>query len=260
VPAIGAGLEPGWRGLDGYTGAPSMGGLALMLLNWTLELQPGERPAGRLPGDFRLTATVNQGRGRMAVVRRGATWFAVKMSRSGSDRYRGDLRYDAGLGFALRRTGGRWRELVPQRPRTELAGRASAGPILANGGPGYFFGHGIDVSASGIVSIAGEFRDAIGSLRAATLRYRPLRCGVAMELDALAGDAYSLSVFFSRRPRLSALGATDGRQTVAVEADRATLELAPGTLASGERARLWRVGISFGAQAARRLSVRFCGD
>ena len=236
-----------------------MGGLALMLLNWTLELRPRERTGGRLPGDFRLAATVNQGRGRMAVVRRGATWFAVKISRSGSDRYRGDLRYDAGLTFAMRRTGGHWRELVPQRPRTELAGRASAGPILINGGPGYFFGHDIEVAATGIVSIAGEFRDAVGSLRAATLSYRPLRCGVAMELDALAGDAYSLSVFFSRRPRLSALGATDGRQTVAVEADRATLELAPGTPASGERARLWRVEMSFGAQAARRLSVRFCG-
>ena len=259
VPAIGDSLRPGWRALDGYAGAPSMGGLALMLLNWTLELRPRERSPGRLPADFPLAKTVSQGRGRLAVVRRGATWFAVKISRSGSDRYRGDLRYDAGLTYALRRVGGRWRELVPQRPRTELAGRASAGPILVNGGPGHFFGHAIEVADSGIVEVKGEFRNALGSLRNAGLTYRPLRCGVALELDALAGDEYRLAVFFSRRPRLGPAGATDGRQRVSVAADRTALALAAGTLASGERARLWRVDMSFGAQAARRLSVRFCG-
>jgi hypothetical protein len=258
VPAIGAGLRPGWRALDGYAGAPSMGGLALMLLNWTLALRPDERARGRLPADFRLATTVSQGRGRMAVVRRGATWFAVKMSRSGSDRYRADLRYDAGLAFAMRRHGGRWRELVPQRPRTEVTGRASAGPVLQNGGPGHFFGHDIDVGAAGSVRIAGEFRDWVGSLRAAELVYRPVRCGVELELDALAGDAYRMSVFFSRRPRLTRLGATDGRQTVTVGADQAEVELAPGTMASGERARLWRIDILLGARDARRLSVRFC--
>jgi hypothetical protein len=258
VPAVGPALRPGWRGLDRYAGAPSMGGLALMLLNWTLELHPPERAAGRLPADFRLARAVSQGRGRLAVVRRGPTWFAVKVSRSGSDRYRGDLRYDAGLAFAMRREGGRWRELVPQRPRTELAGRASAGPILLNGGPGYFFGHDLRVGSDGTVRVDGEFRDWVGSLRAVSFVYRPVRCGVALELDALAGDAYRLSVFFSRRPRLLRLGATDGRQTVSIDADRATLELAPGTMASGERARLWRVDMDIGAQVARRLSVRFC--
>ena len=259
TPALAEDLAAGARGLDVYAGAPDMAGLALMLLNWTLELRPRERSPGRLPADFPLAKTVSQGRGRLAVVRRGATWFAVKISRSGSDRYRGDLRYDAGLTYALRRVGGRWRELVPQRPRTELAGRASAGPILVNGGPGHFFGHAIEVADSGIVEVKGEFRNALGSLRNAGLTYRPLRCGVALELDALAGDEYRLAVFFSRRPRLGPAGATDGRQRVSVAADRTALALAAGTLASGERARLWRVDMSFGAQAARRLSVRFCG-
>ena len=258
VPAIGRSLRPGWRGLDGYAGAPSMGGLALMMLNWTLALRPPERSPGRLPADFRLAATVSQGRGQLAVVRRAGTWFAVKISRSGSDRYRGDLRYDAGLTYALRRERGRWHELVPQRPRTELAGRASAGPLLVDGGPGYFFGHTLDVGEDGLVRVGGEFRDAVGALRPARLTYRPLNCGVALDLDALAGDDYRLSMFFSRRPRLGPLSATDGRQTVSVDADRATLALAPGTMASGEQPRLWRVDMSFGAEAARRLSVRFC--
>jgi hypothetical protein len=258
VPAIGAGLRPGWRGLDGYAGAPSMGGLALMLLNWTLELRPDERAPGRLAADFALARTVSQGRGRMAVVRRGATWFAVKMSRSGSDRYRADLRYDAGLAYAMRRSGGRWRELVPQRPRTEVAGRASAGPVLVNGGPGTFFGHDIDAARDGTVRVSGEFRNWVGSLRAVDLVYRPVRCGVALELEALPGDVYRMSVFFSRRPRLTRLGASDGRQTVTAGADQVALELAPGTLASGERARLWRVNMVLGAQAARTLSVRHC--
>jgi hypothetical protein len=258
VPAIGPGLRPGWRALDGYAGAPSMGGLALMMLNWTLELRPPERAPGRLPADYRLADIVSQGRGRMAVVRRGATWFAVKGSRSGSDRYRADLRYDAGLAYAMRRERGRWRELVPQRPRTEVAGRASAGPVLQNGGPGHFFGHDIDVGSGGTVRIAGEFRNWVGSLRLVELVYRPVRCGVALDFEALAGDTYRMSVFFSRRPRLLRHGATDGRQTVSFGADQAELELAPGTMASGERARLWRVDTLLGAQDARRLSVRFC--
>ncbi len=135
-------------------------------------------------------------------MRRGATWYAVKISRSGSDRYRGDLRYEAGLTYALRRARGRWRELVPQRPRTELAVRAGAGPVLVNGGPGHFFGHAIDVGESGVVSVSGEYRNPVGSLRSVSFSYRPVRCGVVMEWDALAGEAYRLAVFFSRRPRL----------------------------------------------------------
>lgn len=258
MPAIGAGLRPGWRALDGYAGAPSMGGLALMMLNWTLELRPSEREPGRMPADFRLAETVSQGRGRMAVVRRGATWFAVKMSRSGSDRYRADLRYDAGLAYALRWDGDRWRELVPQRPRTEVAGRASAGPVLENGGPGTFFGHDIDVAKDGTVRIEGEFRNWVGSLRPVELTYRPVGCGIETAFEALAGEAHRMSVFFSRRPRVTRLGATDGRQAVTVGADRAELELAPGTMASGERARLWRVNMVLRADAARSLSVRFC--
>ena len=214
VPAIGQALRPGWRGLDGYAGAPSMGGLALMMLNWTLELRPRERSTGRLPADFRLAQTVSQGRGRLAVVRRGATWFAVKISRSGSDRYRGDLRYEAGLTYALRRSRGRWRELVPQRPRTELAGRAGAGPMLVNGGPGHFFGHAIDVGESGIVNISGEYRNAVGSLRAATLQLPPAalrrRDGARTPSPATPTACRSSS---AGARGCCALGATDGRQT-----------------------------------------------
>jgi hypothetical protein len=258
TPAVGAGLGAARYGLDGYAGAPSMGGIALMMVNWTLAERPPERSPGRLPAAYPLATTISHDRSRFAVVRSGATWFAAKLSRSGSERYRGDLRYDAGLAFAMRRERGRWRELVPQRPRTEVDGRASAAPVLLNGGPAEFFGDAIDVSARGTVRLSGAFLNRAAPIRRASLVYRPVGCGVALAFGAQAGDAYRMSGFFSRRPRLTATTATDGRQTMRVSADDVALRLAPDRLGSGDRPRLWRVEAIVRAQGAGRIAVRYC--
>ena len=113
TPAIGGGLFPGWRGLDGYAAGPSMGGIALMMLEWTLAVAPPDRTTGRLPADFALAAAVSQQNGRFAVVRRGPTWMAVRMTVAHAGRSRRDLRYDAGLAYAMRREGGAWRGSYP---------------------------------------------------------------------------------------------------------------------------------------------------
>ena len=257
TPALAQDLAAGARGLDVYSGAPAMAGLTLVLLNWTLELGAVENAPGSLPADRPLRASISQGAGRFAVVRRGRTWFAVRMTRSERGTQAGDLRYDAGLALALTRVAGEWRELVPQRPRRGFAGPRSAGPLLLDGGPGRFYGDSIRTRGDGSVRVLGEFRRA-GGPQPASIVYRPLPCGVALAFSARGGSAYRLSAFFSGPPRLSrGIGAADATQQVVASADRVGLRLVPGTLASGERAHLWRVDIVLRARSARRVGARF---
>ena len=258
TPALAEDLAAGARGLDVYAGAPDMAGLALMLLNWTLELAPDEQAAGSLPADRRLQATISQEEGRFAVVRRRRTWFAVKMTRSERGLQAPDLRYDAGLALALTRVGGEWRELVPQRPRNGARSPTTAGPMLLGKGRGRFHGDSIRVQPSGQVVVRGEFRRGRGRRpRSATIVHRPLRCGVALTFAARRGTYYRLSAFFSRPPQITPTGASDGSQLVVASASLSSMRLAPGTLASGERARLWRVDIRLHARTARRVGLRF---
>jgi hypothetical protein len=259
TPALAADLPAGARGLDEYAGASDMAGLALALLNWTLDLRPDENSPAALPADRALRATISQDDGRFAVVRRGRTWFAVKMTRSVRPHQARDLRYDAGLALALRKGARGWRELVPQRPRNGDAGPPSAGPVLLGGAPRYFHGRSIDTRGDGSVRVAGDFRRLGGGRRRrpAAVVHRPTPCGVSLAFNARRADAYRLSAFFSRRPRISGRGAGDGFQTIAASADRTALRLAPGTMASGERAHLWRVAVTLHARTARRVGLHF---
>jgi hypothetical protein len=260
TPAIGGGLFPGWHGLDGYAAGPSMGGIALMMLEWTLGVAPPDRTTGRLPADFPLAAAISQQNGRFAVVRRGPTWMAVKMTVAHSGRSRRDLRYDAGLAYAMRREGGAWRELVPERPRTLKRTRASAAPGLLVGGlKSQFTGDAMAVSRRGAVRISGRFGvNNTATPRRGSLLYRVVPCGVALGLSAQAGDTYRVALFFSHRPRVTTSGASDGHQTAKVTADRARLTLSHDRLASGDQPRLWRVDVDLHAQTARRLGVTYC--
>ncbi|HZH25273.1 MAG TPA: hypothetical protein VEY49_10235 [Solirubrobacteraceae bacterium] len=259
TPALATDLRAGARGLDAYSGAPSMAGLTLAQLNWLLELRPDEHARASLPADRRLERVVSQGPGRFAVVRRGAVWLAVRMTRSTNGPQARDLRYDAGLAHALTRGPDGWRELVPQRPRNGGGRPLSAGPVLLDGGGGHFHGDSIGVRGDGSVRVTGEFRRRAGRSRRASVVIRPLRCGVALALVARRGERFRASAFFSRRPRVSPSGATDGSQLVVPGADRIQAQLAPGTLASGERARLWRVDFRLRARTDRRIGLRFLG-
>jgi hypothetical protein len=259
TPALAGDVLAGARGLDGYSGAPDMAGLTLALLNWTIDLRPDEDARAALPADRPLRTTVSHDDGRFAVVRRGRTWLAVKMTRSVRPHQARDLRYDAGLALALRKGARGWRELVPQRPRNGDAGPASAGPVLLGRAPGYFHGRSIGTRGDGSVRVAGDFR-TLGAgrrRRAAAVVYRPTACGVSLAFNARRAESYRLSAFFSRPPRISGAGASDGFQAIAASADRSVLRLARGTLASGERARLWRVAVTLHARAARRVGLHF---
>jgi hypothetical protein len=236
-----------------------MAGIALVQLNWLLELGEPDRRRGRLPADGDFQAAVSQERGRFAVVRRGATWFAVKRTRTRDRLHWGDLRYDGGLVMALRKVGRRWKELVPQRPLTTGKRNASAGPVLLRRRGAFFQGHHMVVGRSGRVVIRGAYRTGGGhSVRRATLSYRPTHCGVTMGFDARPSNAFELSAFFIGRPRVGRRSATDGRQRVAVGGGRVRMRLVPGTLASGTQPRLYRVAIVVRARRAGMLRLAFC--
>jgi hypothetical protein len=258
TPALAEDLAAGARGLDVYSGAPAMGGLTLALLNWTLGLRVDERAPAVLPADRPLRATISQGAGRFAVVRQGKTWLAVKLTRSEQGRAARDLRSDSGLALALTRSAGRWRELVPQRPRNGERHPRTAGPVLLGPGAGYFYGDSIRARRDGSVRVRGEFRRGAGRPpRAAAIVYRPLRCGGGVTFRAPRATSYRMSAFFRRRPRITPGAAGDGMQRVVARAGRSSVRRAPGTLASGEHARLRRVDFELHASAARRIGLRF---
>jgi hypothetical protein len=258
TPALRRSLPLGARGVDSYAGAPSMDGIALMTLNWVLDLGATERgPRVRLPADRRLTAKLSEERGRFAVVRRGATWFAVKLTRSKDSVHGGDMRYDAGLALAERRVHGRWIELVPQRPLTRSSRPVSAGPVLLRRGGGWFAGRHFKLGRDGTVEIDGGYLTAARRpLRRATLSYRPVACGITMSFRARRGERYALSAFFTHQPSVAGRVAHDSVQRLTVKG--AQMALAPGTLASGTQPRLWRVVIVVGAGRARTVRLRHC--
>jgi hypothetical protein len=194
VPGLRRSLRGSHRMLDEYAGAPSMGGLALMMLNWTIddtrEGAPAPAPAG---GDHAVV--LGSGDGRVAIVRSGSLWWVVRMRPTRHRLYAGDLRYDSGLVALKRQFQDGWRDVMPIRPRTKRRFGDTAGPVLlAPGGRRPFEGRSIR-AAGGAVTVRG----GLGRRRAG-VRYKPSGCGVEMAFRGRRGDRFELSAFFARRP------------------------------------------------------------
>lgn len=260
TPALATDLTAGARGLDPYAGGPSMAGLALVTLNWAIDTAPAGAAAGELPADHLFASHVSQDRGQFAVVRRGETWYAIKMTGTTDPHHRGDLRYDFGLVAAKRLVDGKWRDLVPERPLTHAAGVASAGPVLLSGGPAYPYGRTIRVDSQGTVRITGGFRTAGRKVvRHATFVYRPLACGVELVFRGQAGDVYSIAPVFLGREAPTVIGAhaTGGGQDVWVD-PQAYFGPVGGDLASSAHAWLKQVPMLVYASAPRQIRVAYC--
>ena len=128
-----------FRGRDGYVGATSFNGLTLLPLDWAARAMAGApRSPGELLGDRDGERLVSFGEGRYAVVRRGSLWWAIKQTTSAAFRHHPEesaLRSDTGV-VALKELDakGRWRDLMPLRPRTTGTAVQSLGPILRRSG------------------------------------------------------------------------------------------------------------------------------
>jgi hypothetical protein len=249
------GLRPSLRGsrrmLDPYAGAPSMGGLALMMLNWTIDdTDAPEDPAQTAPDRDHATV-IGRGDGRVAVVRGGPLWWVVRMRPTRHRLYAGDLRYDSGLVAMKRQFQTGWRDVLPIRPRTERRFGDTAGPILLRGGRRMPFEGRSIRTAGNRVAVSG----ALGG-RTASVGYEQTGCGVQMTFRGRAGDRYELSAFFARRPSVEphAVVARGRRAELNVPV---RVRLQSG-YASGTEPRLTRARMTLRLDAAQTVRVLFC--
>lgn len=260
VPSLAQDFSRGRSSLEGYAGAVPMSALALVMVNWTLDEARGGHRAAPLPADAGHRAVLSRGAGRFAVVRRGDTWFAVKMTHAARPYALDDPRYDLGLASVKRRGPDGWHDLVPQHPLRAGGARATAGPRLLNGRGALPSAGGIAVDRTGAVTVRGSYRTRSGRrVRALAIRYEPVDCGVVMSFRARRGDRYAYDLRFrAGRPSLGRKEASDGVQRVTVTPTPSAMAVMDGTFASARDARLHRVRVRLRIERDREVRLRFC--
>ena len=236
TPAVRLGKAGAARGLDSNAGGPSFTGITLMMLNWALP-QLGRAPArGRIGSDRDSGALLSVGPSRLAVVRRGSVWFAVKPTPTVGRP--DDLRYGFGLLALKVLRNGRWNDVAPVRPQPGVAPSQprtgagstlggptatppdSAGPVLLQpgGSPGFPYGDSASIGRDGTVAVRGGWRDAHGvTLRSGvTFLFAPTRSGVRLSVARQPGDLVQYSSFLATaRPRRRRHALTGGAAVVA---------------------------------------------
>lgn len=196
VPALGEDATVGTRALDPWAGAPQYAGETLVYLEWGERLPAIGAEAERASTEQDRAVRVGRGSGRFVVVRRGPVWYAIKQLPTVT----GDMRYDAGLVAASRLSEAGWVEVAPIRPRT--VGNPSVhsvGPVLvADGRRGIPVATRARFTSDGGVKMLVNFRSLSGHWlrRDVPLTWKPVDCGVSLELAAEPGDRYEYAAFF----------------------------------------------------------------
>jgi hypothetical protein len=258
-------------GLDRYVAMASYTGLTLLGLEWLLDSPSATVPFTpvRIGADrdraFRLARDHE-----FTTVRHGDVWYAVAREpedepKAGSD-HSHDLRYDAGLNrMEVRVPGGTWESVFPPRPFTDVRTDVdTAGPTLA-------VARGPAVRPEGtrplqVEPVRGEVTLTVklarhdGRVLATGIpyRYRPVGCGVRLEVPSTPGRDWWYSVFFRGSPRRDGDAVTDGHQRVSVDAPFKEQQLA-SSYSSGMDARLTRVRLTI-TPAREAFSVTFCRE
>jgi hypothetical protein len=207
--------------LEGYVGAPSMGGLALVFLNQALDEPKAslDGPASRLAADVETEAVIGDNEASFGVARRGNLWYAVRASRIRQGRLGTDVRYDLGLVGLKRFENGAWRDLVIHRPNTMgQTRRDSIGPMRVSGTKLYPAAPNTvePTSTGGFLLRGGYWLDNRnkGMQRRALFRYEPTSCGVAQTFPGKHGEVYEQSFFFRDRPVKSGRSLVGPRERV----------------------------------------------
>jgi hypothetical protein len=253
--------------LEGYTGAPSMGGLALAFLNQALD-EPGAELDGRvsrLASDVDTEGVIGQTVGSFGVARRGNVWYAVRASRIRAGRLGTDVRYDLGVVALKRFENGAWRDIVAHRPNT------MGEPQFDNIGPVRVSGRRIYPAAPTTVQEAGDggfqlrggfYYKKDRKARNAVFRYAPTRCGVAMTFPGAKGEVYEMSYFFRRRPSKSGRSVVSSRErvnsSVPVSFRVSTRTWRKRPWASSMYAPLYRVYVRVKMPASGRITLESC--
>ena len=197
--------------LEGYTGAPSMGGLALVFFNQALD-EPKASIDGkksRLAADVDTEAVIGDNEASFGVARRGNLWYAVRAARIRQGRLGTDVRYDLGLVSLKRFEGGEWHDMVAHRPNTMgQDSRDSIGPVRIKPSPRLYPAAPttVEPAGDGGFQLSGGFwlnNRNKGMQRRANFRYLPTSCGVSQTFPGKRGEVYEMSFFFRDRPTKS---------------------------------------------------------
>jgi hypothetical protein len=264
VPGLAKDIWKTFPSLDGYAGAPSMDGIALVMIDYLIDEMKKDREYSSIAADHSLSRGIGSGSGRIAMVRKDDVWFALRLKPTAHRHHVGDLRYDAGLAIAKHRDAeGAWKDIVPVRPTTAAPGFDSAGPDIGSGShvTGVPVGDRLKTS-TGRVRVTGSIRtgsgDAIAPYRAS---YEATECGVEVLFAAYPGQTYVYSSFFrgNELPESANHGKrlTNGEQTVRVSPRPDDVSLQRG-YASAVDPRLVRARYEFRVSKARTVHVEMC--
>jgi hypothetical protein len=264
VPGLAESISKTFPSLDGYAGAPSMDGVALVMIDYLLDEIKSDAKYSSIAADHSMSRGLGHGQGRIAMVRKGDVWFALRLQPTLHRHHIGDLRYDAGLAVAKRRDDqGKWTDIVPVRPTTPAPGFDSAGPAILSGSrvAAFPFGDKLDTS-KGKVRVRGSIRtssgDALAPYRA---DYVATDCGAEVLFAAYPGQTYEYSAFFrgGDQPKLENHGKklTDGKQIVKFSPKPDDVRL-QGGYASSVDPRLVRARAQFRVSKARTVHVEMC--
>ena len=262
VPGLAIDVPGTMPWLDGYAGAPSMDGIALVLVTYALDEMKSNAPQSRIAADRSLARAIGSGRGRIAMVRRGPVWFALRMQPTAHRNHVGDLRYDSGLSIAKRQADdGTWHDIVPIRPTTKAPGFDSAGPDILSGNSvvGVPVGDHLETS-SGSVRVLGGIRSSSGNnLETLRARYSATACGVELQFAAYPGHVYEYSAFFrgTKSPKRDGGKLTGAEQTVTADPAPYKVHIQK-KYGSANDPRLVRARMRFQVAKKRTVHVEMC--
>jgi hypothetical protein len=268
VPALERDPERGLPGIDPYAGGAIFNGLTLAFLEFARdEAATHKRTSGRLASDREGARMVGRADDSFVTIRSGSLWFAVRQSRD-MQRRLDDLRNDFGLVALKRRLNGRWRDLMPLRPRVESADRRAAdstGPRLRPGG-----GEAVGVpvgtrlvgsGSSALVTTGWRLPDGSIVKSGTVLAYDPVACGVRLTLPVNTGDVVEYDVLAAGDPgdvTVDGARVSDGSQAVTFSEAPAGVQMLPG-YSSGSHPVITRVRATFAAGTApRNLEITTC--
>ena len=262
VPALALDPERGLAGLDPYAGGAIFSGLTSIYLEAAIEEARRSRvTAGRIASDAPGPRRLGRVDDAFVTMRAGSLWFAVRQSRD-LQRRADDLRNDFGLVALKRRVDGRWRDVIPVRPRIESEDRRAAdtaGPRLHDGGVPV--GELIAPRGSSVV-VTGGWRMPDRSLvhRGTVFTFEPVDCGVRQRFTVPAGRTVEYDVMAVRDPegvKVDGAAISDGTQVVTFSEQPADVRMIPG-YSSGSHPVITRARASFAAGAARTLAITTC--
>jgi hypothetical protein len=262
VPGLAVSIRGTVPWLDGYAGAPSMDGIALVMINFALDEVKSNAKQSRIAADANMSRAIGSGRGRIAMVRRGPVWFALRMQPTFHRHHIGDLRYDSGLAIAKHQgDDGVWRDIVPVRPTTSAPGFDSAGPDVLSGSrvSGIPVGSRVKTS-SGKATLRGSIVSSAGRILAPLRNtYVATACGVEVLFAAYPGRTYEYSAFFRGKQLPTRDGAKlTGKDQTALASPKPDSVVLQRGYGSANDPRLVRARMRFRVSKARTVHITLC--